>query len=139
MSDLSWISAARYSESHSGLRCFNEHMAKHRFNAVGTFWSARTLDAYGTTGARVLQANEHFEPTLWLNNRATYTHLKVNGVIVSHAIDNVRHKGNIYPDSTHVLGKPDKVYPCKDFDIYFYDDGSSGYRYLAEQMKKLKR
>jgi hypothetical protein len=29
--------------------------------------------------------------------------------------------------------------PCKDFDIYFYADGSGGDRYLAEQMKKLKR
>lgn len=139
MSNLSWISAAPYRESHSGIRCFNDLMAKHRFNAVGTFWSARTLDVYGNSGARVLQTNERFEPTLWLNNRATYKHLQVNGVIVSHVKDNVRYKGNIYPESTDVLGKPDKVYPCKDFDIYFYADGSGGDRYLAEQMKKLKR
>jgi hypothetical protein len=139
MSNFSWIFTSPFSETHSGIRCFNDLMAKHRFNAVGTFWTARTLDAYGDSGARVLQANERFEPTLWLNNRATYKHLQVNGVIVSHAIDNVRHKGNIYPESTHVLGKPDKVYPCKDFDIYFYEDGSGGFRYLAEQMKKLKR
>ena len=139
MSNFSWIFAGSFSESHSGIRCFNNHMAKHRFNTVGTFWTARTLDAYGTTGARVLQANERFEPTLWLNNRANYKHLQVNGVIVSHVKDNVRYKGNIYPESTDVLGKPDKVYLCKDFDIYFYADGSGGDRYLAEQMKKLKR
>ena len=76
---------------------------------------------------------------LIVDSSATYRHLQVNGVIVSHAIDHVRHKGYIYAESTDVLGKPDKVYPCKDFDIYFYEDGSGGFRYLAEQMKRLKR
>ena len=76
---------------------------------------------------------------LIVDSSATYRHLQVNGVIVSHAIDHVRHKGNIYAESTDVLDKPDKVYPCKDFDIYFYEDGSGGFRYLAEQMKRLKR
>ena len=137
--NFSWLSDARYSQHHEGILCFNRHMSDKPFNAVGTFWSTRTLDAYSTTRARALQVNERFEPTLWLNNRATYKDVAINGVIVSRPQGNVRQKGNIYAEDTRFLGSPDRILPCKDFDIYFYADGSPGFTQLAEQMKKLKR
>ncbi len=137
--DLSWLLDARYSQHHEGIRCFNGHMSDKPFNSVGTFWSTRTLDAYSTTRARALQVNERFEPTLWLNNRATYKDVAINGVIVSRPQGNFRQKGNIYAEDTRTLGSPDRILPCKDFDIYFYADGSPGFTQLAEQMKKLKR
>lgn len=139
MTSFSWVFKTNYSQGHAGIRCFNEHMANKPYNVVGTFWSSRTLDAYGVTGARALQVNERFEPTLWLNNRATYKDLAVNGVIVSRPVENVRQKGNIYPEETRVLGSPDNIFRCKGFDIYFYADGSQGFTHLAEQLKKLKR
>jgi hypothetical protein len=137
--NFSWLHDARYSQHHEGIRCFNGHMSDKPFNVVGTFWSTRTLDAYRTTRARALQVNERFEPTLWLNNRATYKELAINGLIVSRPQGNVRQKGNIYAEDTRILGIPDRILPCKDFDIYFYADGSPGFTQLAEQMKKLKR
>jgi hypothetical protein len=139
LGNFSWLSAAPNSESHPGVRCFNELMTKKSFNVVGTFWSTRTLDAYSKTEARALQVNERFEPTLWLNNRDTYRSLKINGVIVSRPTDNVRQKGAIYAEQTHTLGTPESIFTCKDFDIYYYDDNSKGYTQLAEQLKKLKR
>lgn len=137
--NFSWLFDARYSQSHEGIRCFNGHMSNEPFNAVGTFWSTRTLDAYSTTRARALQVNERFEPTLWLNNRATYKDVAINGVIVSRPQGHDRQKGTIYAEDTRPLGSPDKILACKDFDIYFYADGSPGFSQLAEQMKKLKR
>jgi hypothetical protein len=139
LGNFSWLSAAPSSESHPGVRCFNELMTKKSFNVVGTFWSTRTLDAYSKTEARALQVNERFEPTLWLNNRDTYRNLAVNGVIVSRPADNVRQKGAIYAEQTQALGAPDSIATCTDFDIYYYAEGSKGYTLLAEQMKKLKR
>ena len=136
---FSWLFNARYSQSHEGLGCFNRHMSEKPFNVVGTFWTTRTLDAYGSTRARALQVNERFEPTLWLNNRATYRDLAINGVIVSRAQDALRLKGSIYAEETRTLGSPDRIFACKDFDIYYYADGSPGFNQLAEQMKKLKR
>ncbi len=136
---FSWLFNARYSQSHEGLGCFNRHMSEKPFNVVGTFWTTRTLDAYGSTRARALQVNERFEPTLWLNNRATYRDLAINGVIVSRAQDALRQKGSIYAEETRTLGSPDRIFACKDFDIYYYADGSPGFNQLAEQMKKLKR
>ena len=136
---FSWLFNARYSQSHVGLGCFNRHMSEKPFNVVGTFWTTRTLDAYGSTRARALQVNERFEPTLWLNNRATYRDLAINGVIVSRAQDALRQKGSIYAEETRTLGSPDRIFACKDFDIYYYADGSPGFNQLAEQMKKLKR
>lgn len=137
--NFSWLFNARFSQSHEGLGCFNRHMSEKPFNVVGTFWTTRTLDAYGSTRARALQVNERFEPTLWLNNRATYRDLAINGVIVSRAQDALRQKGSIYAEETRTLGSPDRIFACKDFDIYYYADGSPGFNQLAEQMKKLKR
>ncbi len=136
---FSWLFNASYSQSHEGIRCFNGHMSDKPFNVVGTFWTTRTLDAYGSTRARALQVNERFEPTLWLNNRATYRDLAINGVIVSRAQDALRQKGSIYAEETRTLGSPDRIFACKDFDIYYYADGSPGFSQLTEQMKKLKR
>lgn len=137
--NFSWLRDARYSQHHEGIRCFNGHMSDRPFNVVGTFWSTRTLDAYSTTRARALQVNERFEPTLWLNNRATYKEVTINGVIVSRPQGEVRQKGNIYAEVTRILGRPDRILACQDFDIYFYASGSPGFTQLAEQMKKLKR
>ncbi len=137
--NFSWLFNARYSQSHEGLGCFNRHMSEKPFNVVGTFWTTRTLDAYGSTRARALQVNERFEPTLWLNNRATFRDLAINGVIVSRPQDALRQKGSIYAEETRTLGSPDRIFACKDFDIYYYADGSPGFNQLAEQMKKLKR
>lgn len=139
MASLSWRHGAQPSSAHAAIRCFNQAMTDKSFNVVGTFWTTRTLDAYRQSSARALQVNEHFEPTLWLNNRETYRDLKVNGVIVSRPVDGIRLKGAIYDEDTRLLGSPDRVFACADFDIYFYQDASSGFRYLSEQMKKLKR
>lgn len=139
MASLSWRYVSQPSSAHAAIRCFNQAMADKSFNVVGTFWTTRTLDAYRQSNTRALQVNEHFEPTLWLNNRETYRNLKINGVIVSRPVDGIRLKGGIYEEDTRLLGSPDRVFACADFDIYFYQDTSSGFRHLSEQIKKLKR
>lgn len=137
--NVSWLFKANYSQGHEAIRCFNGHMSEKPFNVVGTFWSTRTLDAYGNTGARALQVDERFQPILWLNNRASYKDLPINGVIVSRPQGDLRQEGNIYAEEARTLGTPGRILACKDFDIYFYPDGSPGATRLAEQIKKLKR
>lgn len=112
--------------------CFNAFMQKQEFDSLGGYWSARALDLYSSSPARVLQitglAKQH-----WLNNAGAYEGHTFSGLIVD--------KGPVTPDHVYStdaekLGAYSRKAVCPNFDILFYDSNSDGFRALNDIARK---
>jgi hypothetical protein len=134
---FAWLTQWRGVEHYEPVQCFNRHMKKEHFNAVGSFWTSRALDGYGSPSSRVLQVSETLEPVHWLTNRANFQSIKINGVIVNRkGPDRAKVSGNIYQDDVVALGAPANIFRCNDFDIYFYPDDSEGFKTLSRLVRR---
>jgi hypothetical protein len=123
---------------HSGsqsVNCYNRYMAQQPFNAVGGFWTVRALDLYSTSGSRVLQI-VNLDRMKWMNNSSPYFNLSFNAVIVDKSVNGERVPNHIYAEDVAPLGAYTKKLSCETFDIYYYDENSSGFRLLNAIVKK---
>jgi hypothetical protein len=116
--------------------CYNHYMAELPFNAVGGFWTSRALDLYSNAGTRVLQIGGGLHHRLWMNNNAPYFTLAFNGVIVDKPQNGARKADSNYIESIQPLGPPAKIFRCKAYDIYYYADGSDGFKRLNQLIKE---
>jgi len=134
---FTWLKRPQAVAHYEPVQCFDRHMKSRLFNAVGSFWTSRALDAYSSSSSRVLQVSEILEPVFWLTNRASFQSTKINGVIVNRlAPEQVKVSGNIYPDDVAMLGMPATIFQCNDFDIYYYPDDSDGFRTLRRLVNR---
>jgi hypothetical protein len=134
---FTWLTRSQSVAHYEPVQCFDQHMKKGHFNAVGSFWTSRALDAYGSSPSRVLQVSETLEPVYWLTNRASFYTTKINGVVVNRAgQQQTKVKGNVYQEDVAKLGAPATIFQCNDFDIYFYPDDSDGFKILRGLVKR---
>jgi hypothetical protein len=131
---LTSAQSAGYSDSES-VDCYNHYMSQKSFNAVGGFWTVRALDLYSTSGSRVLQIVD-FGRMRWMNNSSPYFNLSFNGVIVNKSMGGAPAPNFIYAETVTPLGPYTKKLSCKEFDIYYYDENSPGFRLLNSILKK---
>jgi hypothetical protein len=132
-SRLASAGAASYADSES-VDCYNHYMNQQPFNAVGGFWTVRALDLYSTSGSRALQI-AGLSRMRWMNNSSPYFNLSFNGVIVDKS-NGQRAPNFIYAEDVAPLGPYTKKLSCKQFDIYYYDENSPGFRLLNSILKK---
>jgi len=132
-SRLASAEAASYADSES-VDCYNHYMSQQPFNAVGGFWTVRALDLYSTSGSRALQI-AGLSRMRWMNNSSPYFNLSFNGVIVDKS-NGERAPNHIYAEDVAPLGPYTKKLSCKQFDIYYYDENSPGFRLLNSILKK---
>lgn len=109
-------------------------------NGVAQYWRARVLDLNSKQEHVVEQTLGNMTRFTWLYNPAAYDKHDVSFVIV----DIPEHMYNIEVPpvptfvitktmTTATLGEPSHVFSCGDFDIYTYDQGSTG-RELLNQL-----
>lgn len=118
----------------AGVQCYNRIMSQKPFNTVGGFWMTRALDLYSITGSRSLQVSSDLHVWARMNNRAPYSVLEFNGIVVDRLGKGGRLPNRIYASDVARLGPYSKKFSCPSFDIYYYDTGSSGYIKLNQAL-----
>ncbi|WP_321892742.1 hypothetical protein [Paraburkholderia tropica] len=112
--------------------CFNAFMQKQKFDSLGGYWSARALDLYSDSPARVLQisglAKQH-----WLNNAGAYEGHTFNGLIVDKGPITPNH---VYATDAEKLGAYSEKGVCPNFDILYYGPQTDGFKALNAIARK---
>jgi len=107
--------------------CLTTALNHRQVNGVASYWTARPLDVYRSQmSPRVLQVIPGLAVYPWLNNLGSYEHKTYNFVLVDHASG----PANVSSDNVRPLGSPTAIHPCQNFDVYYYDATTPGYRML---------
>lgn len=113
-------------DGYTAARCFDRFIGSSRANGVGTFWSVRQLDLYGTQRGALLQVREPIVVFGWISNIAPYEHKKFSYVVQDDS-------GQITPDAIATLGEPSQVVKCPSYTIYDYR-GTPGEQILTDRI-----
>ncbi len=99
---------------YSGARCFDNFIRDSRANGVGSFWSTRPLELYGSEKGEVLQVDSNLQPFQWMINVGAYKNKSFSYVVVDGTL-------GITPKVLQkTLGSPARVVGCDGFSIYDY-------------------
>jgi len=112
--------------------CFDRVANDERKNFVGSFWTIRNLDLYRSSEYRVFQILDNIKQYNWLSNRYNFEEYPVNGVIVDKAIN----PAHINSEDVKFLGDPNRIVYCEGFDLYIFDDGTSGFIELNSKLRE---
>lgn len=108
--------------TYAGAECFNDFVGDSGRDGVGSFWSVRNLDVYGSSTGEILQVNPDLTVYAWMNNIAPYEGKTFSFVISDSS-------PQLPPESLIPLGEPAALISCPDYDIYDYA-GTEGEKIL---------
>jgi hypothetical protein len=106
--------------------CFDEFVGDSDVNGVGSFWTVRQLDLYGSAEGDILQADAELGVYDWLNNVGAYDDKTFSYVIVDET-------GLVPRESLAVLGDPAEIVVCSGYEIWDYA-GTEGEDILTDRI-----
>jgi hypothetical protein len=113
------------------ISCIQQILEKEHYSLAGGFWTSRPIAAYVNSKAtRILQFDENIDPMPWMNNRAEYASVSLQGIIIDNEIPGLPQGGFIFDRNVSQLGKPSRSYQCKNIHVFYFEKGTSGYRRL---------
>jgi hypothetical protein len=125
------VAAAASGTGYTGAVCFDRFIGNSHANGVGSYWTVRDLELYGTGKGEVLQAdnaNGPIEVFAWINNLGSYIGKDFSYVVTDSS-------GQLTPSSLKSLGRPRKVVNCGAYTIFDYR-GTPGAALLTAAIHK---
>jgi hypothetical protein len=115
----------------SNIRCFSNFANTTEFNFIGSFPTSRYLNLYSEYTGSIYQVNKEFYPINWLSNKYDHSTDQIGYVIADKRND----PALLNHEDTNILGNPDAVHECLDFNIYTYNAESHGHKILNERIR----
>jgi hypothetical protein len=102
-------------EDYTTADCFDDFVGDSEINGVGSFWTVRQLDLYGSGKGDILQADGELTVYDWMNNLGAYEDKVFSFVITDES-------GQLPREAVDVLGEPAQVITCSGYEIYDFQD-----------------
>jgi len=113
-------------DDYTSADCFDSFVGDSDINGVGSFWTVRQLDLYGTAKGDILQADGELGVYDWLNNVGAYEDKTFSYVVIDAS-------GQVPRESLAVLGEPAEIIVCSGYEIYDYA-GTPGEDILTDRI-----
>jgi hypothetical protein len=120
------VALAASGRGYVGAKCFDDFVGSSRANGVGSYWSVRPLELYGTSKGEILQADNSLSVFAWITNVGSYEGRTFSYVVT----DNT---GRLDSTSLGILGRPRSVTDCGSYTIFDYR-GTHGETILTDRI-----
>ena len=107
-------------------QCLEKFVGNSKLNGVGSFWSVRPLEVYGTQKGVLLQIQDPLQVYAWMVNLAAYEDKTFSYLVVDSS-------EQVTATSLDLLGTPNKVVSCPGYQIYDYQN-TPGEKILTDKV-----
>ena len=123
------------------IECINQNFRDQRVNLIGGFWTTRPLNLYTSAPITILQVNKDLRPFFWMNNKALYKNIAIDGIIVEkyndpHFLLEGHAFNHLYNNTLTIREDYSKKIDCEIFWVYLYPFGSIGYKVINDAVLK---
>lgn len=107
------LETAPSTQTYAPATCLARWIGSEDLTGAGRFWTMRALKTYGGPSIKILQVDNHYKASLWLDNMAEYTGQDISYLVVDAQSD-------FATSPAKTLGKPRATITCGQYSILDY-------------------